>query len=89
MDGGVSAQVGSWLLLAAARLLGELDIGGGDLLQLADARAALANDAPDLRRRDGQLHRQPHVVAAAAPEKNDSCVSTQIFLRCSKYRIHK
>ena len=75
MDGGVSLDVGGGLLIVSTLgLLGELDIGAGDLLQLADARAALANDAPDLRRRDGQLHCQPHVVAAAAPEKNDSCV---------------
>ena len=69
MDGRVSGQGRGGLLLAsaAARLLRELDVGGGDFLQFADARAALPDDAPDLRGRDGQLHRQPHVLATTAP----------------------
>ena len=76
MDGRVSGQVCSGLLLApaaAARLLRELDVGGGDLLQLSDARAALPDDAPDLRGRDGQLHRQPHVLATTAPATQMLC----------------
>ena len=81
MDWGVSLDVGGGLLIVSALgLLGELDIGAGDLLQLADARAALANDAPDLRHRDGQLHCQPHVVAAASPRKTGSYVRQYIVL---------
>ena len=56
------------LLLLLLLLLGELDVGAGDLLELADAAAALADDAADLRRGHGQLHGQPDIIAGAAPE---------------------
>lgn len=44
------------------RLLGQLDQGARDALELADVLPAFANNAANLRRRNYYLYSQPHVV---------------------------